>query len=102
MRLRPRHPSGFLGVMCHVRRDRHVFAISNSHFADKRGGGRVRGESVFFGGRDDSEAGYGIDQVLGREPTPTELAATMRVADEHGLMAVCRALYNCNEFLFIP
>ncbi|NUQ62216.1 MAG: RNA polymerase subunit sigma-70 [Pirellulales bacterium] len=46
--------------------------LRRSH-RQKRGGGTVRGESVFV--RDDSsERGPGIDQVLGQEPTP-ELAA---------------------------
>jgi DNA-directed RNA polymerase specialized sigma24 family protein len=39
----------------------------------KRGGGAVRGESVFVRGHS-SERAMGIDQVLGQEPTP-ELAA---------------------------
>jgi RNA polymerase sigma factor (sigma-70 family) len=43
------------------------------HFADKRGGGKVHGESIFSRGGDDSDAAAGIDQVLGNEPTP-ELA----------------------------
>lgn len=43
------------------------------HFAEKRGGGMVRGESVLNRrGADDQQRG-GIEQVLGREPTP-ELA----------------------------
>ena len=44
------------------------------HFARKRGGGRIRGESLFA--RTDPEEGRdeGIGAVLGREPTP-ELAA---------------------------
>lgn len=41
--------------------------------AEKRGGGTLRGESV-FGKADDEPAGAGIDDVLGREPTP-EFAA---------------------------
>lgn len=35
----------------------------------KRGGGRVRGESVWIGAGDDDAMG-GIDQVVGAEPTP--------------------------------
>ena len=42
------------------------------HFADKRGGGRVHGESV-FGDRSDSA---GLEQLLSREPT-AELASQM-------------------------
>jgi RNA polymerase sigma factor (sigma-70 family) len=41
----------------------------------KRGGGAVRGETVFAAG-DDADAQAGINRVLGREPTP-ELAAMM-------------------------
>ena len=41
----------------------------------KRGRGTVRGESVFLS-PDSDEADFGIDQALGREPTP-ELAAIM-------------------------
>ncbi len=40
------------------------------HFAEKRGGGLVRGESILGGHQDDPERPGGIDQVLGREPTP--------------------------------
>lgn len=43
------------------------------HFADKRGGGLVQGESVLDRRGDGAECWGGIDQVLGREPTP-ELA----------------------------
>ncbi len=53
---------------------RKVCAQRRRHFAQKRGGGRVRGESIFLGGEDDdSFDGGGIGDVLGREPTP-ELA----------------------------
>jgi len=43
------------------------------HYADKRGGGAVRGESVFLRVDDGEEHDHGIGQVLGEEPTP-ELA----------------------------
>jgi RNA polymerase sigma factor (sigma-70 family) len=43
-------------------------------FAAKRGGGRVRGESVFLGGNESDDPRPGIDDVLGAEPTP-ELAS---------------------------
>ncbi|MCL2306434.1 MAG: ECF-type sigma factor [Planctomycetaceae bacterium] len=47
---------------------RKVCAQRRKHFAQKRGGGRVRGESIFDAGGD-----CGIGEVLGNEPTP-ELA----------------------------
>jgi DNA-directed RNA polymerase specialized sigma24 family protein len=43
--------------------------------AQKRGGGKVRGESAFLG-RGDASSGGGIGQVLGSEPTP-EFAVMM-------------------------
>lgn len=39
-------------------------------FAQKRGGGRVRGESVFVGTNPDSHGEVGIGQVVGTDPTP--------------------------------
>ncbi len=57
---------------------RKAIKLQRRHFADKRGGGLVQGESVLVR-RQDRDAGMkgagmkGIDQVLGREPTP-ELA----------------------------
>jgi hypothetical protein len=40
--------------------------------------------------------------ALGRKPFPSELAETVPVVREHGAAALCRALFNCNEFLFLP
>ena len=52
---------------------RKVCAQRRQHFAQKRGGGRVRGESIFDSAADENGIGIGIGEVLGREPTP-ELA----------------------------
>jgi DNA-directed RNA polymerase specialized sigma24 family protein len=51
---------------------------SEKQHRKKRGGGRVRGESVLFGPDSDAREA-GIEQIVGREPTP-EFAAM--VADE--------------------
>lgn len=40
--------------------------------------------------------------ALGRRPESVEMKAASALAKEFGLMAVCRALLNSNEFLFIP
>jgi hypothetical protein len=40
--------------------------------------------------------------AYGRDPTDAELALTTSVANEFGLAAVCRAVFNSNEFLFVP
>ncbi|HEY1598258.1 MAG TPA: DUF1553 domain-containing protein [Pirellulales bacterium] len=41
-------------------------------------------------------------ETLAREPSAGELASSVRVAEEFGLPAVCRAVFNSNEFLFLP
>jgi len=40
--------------------------------------------------------------ALAREPADAELADAQSVVVSHGLPAVCRALFNCNEFLTLP
>jgi len=40
--------------------------------------------------------------VLSRRPSAEEVADARAVIAEHGLPTLCRALFNCNEFLFIP
>ena len=37
-----------------------------------------------------------------REPTPIELSTAMGVVQSHGLEPLCRALFNCNEVIFVP
>lgn len=49
---------------------RKAIKLQRRHFADKRGGGLVQGESVLGRHRDANAGLGGIDQVLGREPTP--------------------------------
>ncbi len=39
--------------------------------------------------------------VFGREPDQAEAAASLKLVEGHGLKALCRALFNANEFLFI-
>ena len=43
-----------------------------------------------------------FELLLGREPTPNELKASLAVAKQRGLQFVARALINSNEFAFIP
>lgn len=52
---------------------RKVTAKRRSHFAQKRGGGRVRGESAF---EHQVDAEHGLACILGSEPTP-ELAVSV-------------------------
>ena len=40
--------------------------------------------------------------ALGREPRDAERRASVDVVSKHGLATLCRVLFNCNEFLFMP
>ncbi len=40
--------------------------------------------------------------ALSRNPSSAELADTKTVVSAHGLPTLCRALFNSNEFLFVP
>lgn len=42
-----------------------------------------------------------FQHCFGRDPSEAEHAACLRVAQEHGLRAVCRVLFNANEFIQI-
>ncbi|WP_164100868.1 PSD1 and planctomycete cytochrome C domain-containing protein [Candidatus Laterigemmans baculatus] len=39
--------------------------------------------------------------ALGRPPEPAELSEAVTLVGEHGLPALCRAIYNANAFLFL-
>lgn len=40
--------------------------------------------------------------ALGRPPSSSELAEVEPIVREHGLATLCRAIFNSNEFLFLP
>ena len=40
--------------------------------------------------------------AFGRSPTMTELNAAVSLIQSHGAAAFCRALYNANEFIYVP
>ena len=59
---------------------------------------RVRGEA---GTEASVQVRRAFQLAFQREPGEKELSAAARLAAEHGLPAVCRALLNANEFLYV-
>ncbi len=67
-------------------------------------------QSKAFATRVQHEAGTDLNKQitlayqlsLSRPPTATELTDTTPLVQSHGLTALCRALFNSNEFLFVP
>ena len=43
-----------------------------------------------------------FELCFGREPNPEEAKESQRLVSKHGLQVLCRALFNSNEFVFIP
>jgi len=54
------------------------------------------------GSRADRQIRRAFELALGRPPDAVEAAAAQRLIAAHGQPALCRALFNTNEFLFLP
>ena len=67
-------------------------------------------QSAAFAARVRKEAGDDIGKqirrawqlALTREPTVGDMSDTLPIIQQHGLAVLCRALFNSNEFLFLP
>ena len=44
---------------------------------------------------------FAFEIALTRSPTPSEHAALVQLADDHGLAQVCRVMFNTSEFVFL-
>ena len=62
---------------------------------------RVRAETGEEG-QPAAQVARAFELALGRSPEPAEAAACEEVVRAHGLVTLCRVLYNSNEFLFLP
>ena len=60
---------------------------------------RVKTEA---GSDPDAQIRHAFQLALQRDPTPEELAEISAVVADHGLAVLARALFNSNEFLFLP
>jgi mono/diheme cytochrome c family protein len=49
-----------------------------------------------------SQARRAFRLAFGRDPSEHELAAAVSLIKSHGAAALCRALYNANEFIYVP
>jgi hypothetical protein len=48
------------------------------------------------------QAERGFRLAFGRAPSPVESKAAVALIGSHGNAAFCRALYNANEFIYVP
>lgn len=70
----------------------------------------VQQQSGFFAARLHQDCGEDVDAQISRafllsvqrEPSTDERGAAQRLISRHGLAIFCRALFNTNEFVFVP
>ena len=62
-------------------------------------GKRLRREG---GSRPEGQVRHAFQLAFGRDPEAEEAGAATRLIRGHGLHTFCRALFNANEFLFLP
>lgn len=48
-----------------------------------------------------AQIGRAFQLAFGRLPTEAEVAASMKLIQDHGLWVFCRALLNANEFVYV-
>jgi uncharacterized membrane protein len=66
-------------------------------------------QSELFAKRVNAEAGDDVERqvgrafrlAFGRDADAEETAAAKQLVEQHGLTALCRALFNANEFLYV-
>ena len=76
--------------------------LLNSHFMIRQAmsfAGASRGKPARDPAR---QAGRAFKLAFNRGPTEGELAAAVALIKSHGADALCRALYNANEFIYVP
>jgi hypothetical protein len=90
-----------------------VFTIEQSKaFAERlhrEAGSQIQiGSQVQTGSQGESQADptqliqAAYQHSLCRDPTPDEISDALPIVQELGVETLCRALFNCNEFLFLP
>ena len=52
-------------------------------------------------GAPEEQVRHAVRLAFGRDPSPREIDIMTRHANRHGMVNVCRLLFNCNEFMFV-
>jgi hypothetical protein len=79
-----------------------ALALLHSRFANQQAELAAARAEREAGTQADAALRRAFELALGRSPDDVEQAAASRLVKAHGLAALCRALFNSNEFLFLP
>lgn len=76
--------------------------LLNGAFSLKQSAALAKRIEREVGARLDAQVSKAFKYILGRAPNDQELKLCQATAQVEGLETVCRALFNSNEFLFLP
>jgi hypothetical protein len=79
-----------------------ALALRNSPFVAQRAVAMAAALRQQVGDGVEAQVVAAFRRVYQRGPAPAELAAAAELVADHGLEELCRALFNTNEFLFLP
>jgi mono/diheme cytochrome c family protein len=76
--------------------------LLNSHFVIQQAAHFARRLEADVGPDPAAQVARGFNLAFGRSPSSMEQAAAVSLIKSHGAAAFCRALYNANEFVYVP
>jgi mono/diheme cytochrome c family protein len=76
--------------------------LLNSHFVIQQAALFARRLEMEAGPSPTRQAIRGFNLAFGRSPSPSETTAAISLIQTHGAAVLCRALYNANEFVYVP
>ena len=76
--------------------------LLNGPFSLKQSATLAKRIEAEVGANSTAQVSRAFERILGRAPTDVELKLCQETAHNEGLETVCRALFNSNEFLFLP
>ncbi len=76
--------------------------LFNSTFTLERAKAFAKRIQVESGTDSQAQIRVAYNIAMQREPTASELSTANEVVQTHGLEPLCRALFNCNEVIFVP
>ena len=78
------------------------FVLQQAELFAKRLEKDAEGGPASSKGQSNARAALAFELAFGRPATANEVTTASSFASQHGWPALCRALLNSNEFLFIP
>jgi mono/diheme cytochrome c family protein len=79
----------------------HRFTLDMAQFFADRIESEVKGDQAEGTGLSRRQITLVFREALGRPPVDEEMSWARQLVEHHGLRALCHALFNCNEFVYV-